>query len=70
MGRILLLAALLYGYGHSAFDGHRPDALDRMLREFHRTVDATLSDGRRTLAVIDDARSMRQLSPLMRALGG
>lgn len=39
MGRILALAVLLYGYGDPGFDGHRPDALEQPLREFHRTVD-------------------------------
>ena len=32
MGRIFLLAALLYGYGDAGFDGHRPESLDRPLR--------------------------------------
>jgi hypothetical protein len=70
MGRILLLTATMYGYGYSAFDGHRRAALDLPLREFHRAVDAVWFDGRRVLTMLDDARSMRYLSPLTRALGG
>jgi hypothetical protein len=44
MGRVVLLAALLYGYGHLGFDG------------------------RRALAMLDDARSMRYLATALRQL--
>jgi hypothetical protein len=68
MGRSVLLLALLYGYGHPACDGYRPSALERPLRGLHRTADAAIADGRRALALLDDARSMRYLAPLIRRL--
>lgn len=62
MGRVWLLAALLYGYGDPGFDGHRPEALDRPLRNFHRAVDTTASDTRRALIALDDkAHAVRAL---------
>jgi hypothetical protein len=68
MGRIVLLAALLYGYGAPGFEG-RPDALDRPLRDFHRSVDVALADGRRALVTLDDFRTMRYLATALRPLG-
>ncbi len=62
MGRSLVIAALLYGWGHPAFEGRRPDAFDRPLREFHRSVNAVALDTRRTLASFDDFRTIRDLS--------
>jgi hypothetical protein len=69
MGRIWLLAALLYGYGHPGFDGHRPAALDRPLQNFHRAVDKTASDARRALLALEDrAQSIRSLLASLRQL--
>jgi hypothetical protein len=69
MGRIWLLAALLYGYGDPGFDGHRPAVLDRPLRNFHRAVDTTAGDARRALVAFDDkAQSVRKLLGGMRRL--
>ena len=45
MGRILLLAIAAYVYGGPSFDGRRPAALDRPLREFKRSVDAIEREG-------------------------
>jgi hypothetical protein len=67
---LLLLLALLYGYGHSACDGYRPAAFDRPLREFHREAGEIASGVRRALATLDDARSMRYLAILLRRLDG
>ena len=64
MGRLLLAAGLIYGAGFSAFDDLRPVPLDRPLKTFHRTVDAAVSDTRRAIAVIDDARRMPSLQTL------
>ena len=47
MGRIFLLAALLYGYGDPGFDGHRPAPLDRPLRNLHRAVDTAATGAQR-----------------------
>jgi hypothetical protein len=69
VGRIWLLAALLYGYGHPGFDGYRPAALDRPLRNFHHAVDTTAIDTRRALVALDDnARSVRNLLNGLRRL--
>ena len=54
MGRVLILAGLLYGYGDAGLDGHRPASLDRPLRNFHRAVDITASNAQRTLIAFDD----------------
>jgi len=71
VGRIWLLAALIYGYGHPGFDGHRPAALDRPLQNFHRAVDKTASDARHALVALDDrAQSMRSLLAGLRRLDG
>jgi hypothetical protein len=53
MARILALALLLYGYGDPGFDGHRPDALDRPLHEFHRAVDITARQAQHVLVAAD-----------------
>lgn len=73
MGRIWLLAALAYAYGNPDFDNHRPQAFDRPLREFHRTVDAagvsvtrflvSIDDRSRTL--VRDIQSLHQLSDVL-----
>jgi hypothetical protein len=69
MGRVWLLAVLVYGYGHPGFDGHRPDALDRPLKGFHRAIDITASDARRALVAFDDkARSIPVLVGGLRRL--
>lgn len=70
MGRIVLLAALLYGWGHPGFEGRRPDALDRPLRNFHRAVNATATDTRRAVAALDDLRTLRDLASALRPLNG
>ena len=53
MGRILALALLMYGYGDPGFDGHRPEALDRPLRDFHRAVDTSARQVQRLLLAVD-----------------
>lgn len=70
MGRLLVILALLYGYGHAAWDGQRPDSIDRPLRDFHRATNLAMVDTRRALATLDDARSMRYLATLIRRLDG
>ena len=69
MRRSLLLLALLYVWGDARLEGYRPGLLDRPLRSFHHTMDRAWPDGRRAVAVLDDARSMRYLMPLLRQLG-
>jgi hypothetical protein len=53
MGRVFLIAALLYGYGDPGFDGRRPAQLDRPLRNLHRTVDTAASQAQRALVAVD-----------------
>jgi hypothetical protein len=52
MSRIFLLAALVYGYGDPGFDGHRPAAFDRPLRNLHGAVNTVASDVQRILEQI------------------
>ena len=65
MGRLLLAAAAIYCAGFPVFEDLRPAAIERPLKNFHRTVDAAVSDGRRAAIVVDDARRMRYLQPLI-----
>jgi hypothetical protein len=65
MGRILLLTALLYGYGDPGFDGHRPVSFDRPLRNFHRAVGAVAADAQRILVKIDSDANVIATLPLL-----
>lgn len=67
--RTLLIAAMIYCFGHESFAGHRPAKLDRPLQELRHDLTRIASDGRRALVLIEDLRTMRHLAPLMRALG-
>jgi hypothetical protein len=70
MARILLLAALIYGYGDPGFDGHRPASLDRPLRNFHTAVDNTARDAQRILVTLDNGASkLRKLGDNLRRVG-
>ncbi len=70
MVRLFLAAALLYAYGHASFDGKRPRQLDPSLKAFHREVNETASGIARAWTLLDDARSMRYLVPMLRNLNG
>ena len=65
MGRILLLAALVYGYGDPGFDGHRPETVDRPLRSFHRAVGTIASDAQRILVTIDRKANVIATLPML-----
>lgn len=73
MGRILLIAVVIYGFGDPGFDGHRPASLDRPLRNFHRTVDATASDAQRALIAIQSGAlaipKLQKLGETLRRVG-
>jgi hypothetical protein len=62
MFRTLIAATVVYAYGHPAFDGYRPTVLDKPLQGFYGDVNVAARDGRRALAVLDDARAMRYLN--------
>ena len=64
MGRLLLAAVAVYCAGSPVFEDVRPALLDRPLKTFYRTANAAVSDGRRAIAVIDDARRMPSLQTL------
>ena len=65
MGRILLLTALVYGYGDPGFDGHRPASFDRPLRNFHRAVGAVAGDAQRILVKIDSDANVITTLPML-----
>jgi ABC-type transporter Mla subunit MlaD len=65
MGRILLLTALLYGYGDAGFDGHRPASFDRPLRNLHRAVDTVARDAQRILLTIDNKANVIATLPML-----
>ena len=68
MGRMLLLGLALYAYGDASFDGRRPAALDRPVREFRRSFDAVPTDGRQLLIVVDRLRGQYALDGVLQAL--
>jgi hypothetical protein len=68
MGRVLALAIAFYVCGDASFDGRRPVAFDKPLREFRRSVDAIPADGHRALAAADWLRGQYTLEHVLRAL--
>jgi hypothetical protein len=54
MWRIMVAAALVYGYGHPKFDGQRPASLDRALQGFYVSVNKAATSGRQMLARFGD----------------
>ncbi len=64
MLRLAVLIVAIYGAGHPALDRHRPEPLDRPLRNLHRDMNRTIDDSRRAVRLLDDARSMRYLEGL------
>jgi hypothetical protein len=70
MIRLFLAAALLYAYGHASFDGQRPRQIDPALKGFHREVNETAAGIGRAWTLLDDARSMRYLVPMLRQMNG
>ena len=70
MGRIFLLATLLYAYGDPGFDGQRPASLDRPLRDFHFAVNSGARDVQRILVTIDNGvPRLRMLGDDLRRVG-
>jgi hypothetical protein len=65
MGRILLFTALVYGYGDSGFNGHRPASFDRPLRNFHRAIGTIASDAQRILVTIDSKANVIATLPML-----
>ena len=65
MGRILLLTALLYGYGDAGFNGHRPASFDRPLRNLNRAVNTVASDAQRILVTIDKRTNVIATLPML-----
>jgi hypothetical protein len=65
MARILLLAALVYGYGDPGFDGHRPASFDRPLRNLNRAVNTIASDAQRILVTIDNKANVIAALPML-----
>ena len=61
MWRSVIVASLVYAYGHPHFDGYRPAALDRPLQAFYTEVNDAARDGNKVLATFDDARALRYL---------
>ena len=58
-------AFVIYTYGYPAFDGARPAALDRQVRQFHGAVNDYAAQTGQAFAVLNDARTMQYLNPLM-----
>ncbi len=70
MGRLLVFAVLLYGYGDPGFDGHRPAVADRPLRNLHSAINSTARDAQRILVALDNsAPKIRMLGDQLRRAG-
>jgi hypothetical protein len=65
MARLLLLTVLLYGYGDSGFDGHRPASFDRPLHGLHRAINTTARDAQRVLVALDSRANVISSLPLL-----
>lgn len=64
MGRLLVIAAILYAFGHSGLDAYRPAAFERSLREFHRDVNRVAAVTASAFVMFDQSRSLRSLNSL------
>ena len=58
MWRSVVIAALVYGYGHPNFDGYRPAGLDRPLQAFYVEVNKAALVGRQALGRVDSNRAV------------
>ena len=56
MWRGILAAVLVYGFGHPALEGYRPDWLERPLQGFYQEVRKAASNARIALASLDQER--------------
>ena len=56
MWRGVLAAVLVYGCGHPALEGYRPDWLERPLQGFYQEVQKAAVNGRFALASFDQER--------------
>ena len=67
--KALMFLAAAYLPGASAFDGHRPRALDLPLQRLHDTLHAALVNGSEIAwGVVSDPRSHLLLRPLCEAI--
>ncbi len=69
MFRVLIVAAVFYGYGHPAFDHYRPAVLDKPLQNLYTEVNSGAQDGRHALGALVDSRTMRYLGDIMARVG-
>jgi hypothetical protein len=58
MLRTIMIAAVVYAYGHPCFEGYRPKSLDRGLQAFHFEVTQLVRGGSRA---VDEAISRQDL---------
>ena len=68
MGRILALATAIYAYGDACFDGRRPSAFDRPVREFRRSADTLFDSSPSVGRALDRLRGVHLLDNVRRAL--
>ena len=57
MWRSIVVAALVYAYGHPKFDGHRPAAFDRAMQAFYFEVNKAAVAGHQMLVRFDERAS-------------
>jgi len=55
----VLVAAIIYAYGHPLFDGLRPSSIDAPLQIFHAEVTQAAIDGARAVVTLDETRAAR-----------
>jgi hypothetical protein len=61
MWRTVVAAALIYAYGHPAFEGWRPSGLDGALQAFYVAANDVARDGQRMLMGFESARAKHAL---------
>jgi hypothetical protein len=59
MWRSVLVALVISAYGHPAFDGYRPEALDRPFQAFFQEVEKAAFQGKVAMQSIDEQRATR-----------
>jgi hypothetical protein len=60
MWRCALAAIAVYFYGHPAFDGYRPTALDQPLQSFYTDINLVARLGKQTLTGFDRDHAKQQ----------
>jgi hypothetical protein len=59
MWRSIVIAALVYGYGHPKYDGYRPAGLDAAMQGFYLEVNKVAEGSRQVFGRFDNETTLR-----------